>query len=70
MLSAVGKEIFSAQATSAQRERDFGQSGLIRTVTARRTQMSAKKIFLGQFRQVSKCSKISGRVRIFETGIG
>ena len=31
MLSAVAQEIFSAQATSAQSERDFSQAGLIRT---------------------------------------
>ena len=42
MLSAVAKGIFSAQATSAQSERDFSQAGLIRT--ARRAQMSAKKL--------------------------
>ena len=42
MLSAVAKEIFSAQATSAQSERDFSQAGLTRT--ARRAQMSAKKL--------------------------
>ena len=41
MLSAVAKEIFSA-ATSAQSERDFSQASLIRT--ARRAQMSAKKL--------------------------
>ena len=42
MLSAVSKEIFSAQATSAQSEQDFSRAVLFRT--ARRTQMSAKKL--------------------------
>ena len=44
MLSAVAKEIFSVQATSAQSERDFSKAGLIRT--SRRAQMSAKKLML------------------------
>ena len=42
MLSAVAKEIFSAKATSAQSEWDFSQAVLFRT--ARRSQMSAKKL--------------------------
>ena len=47
MLSAVAEEIFSAQATSAQSERDFSQAGLIRT--ACRAQISAKNCFMLNF---------------------
>ena len=45
MLSGVAREkLFSAQATRAQNERDFSQAGLTRT--ARRAQVSAKKLML------------------------
>ena len=42
MLSGVAKKIFSAQATSAQSERDFSQVGLVRTTC--RVWMFAKKL--------------------------
>ena len=47
MLSAVAQEISSAQATSAQSERDFSQAGLIRTT--RRALMFAGKLFDVEF---------------------